>query len=193
MRRFADWVVLSCGVVVWIGCGASQQSKPTETDRSVVEKMDSEWTPDEESWAEGESSDAKGFSDRVDIRDVRPEDSSRSSSSGGGTDEPADPSSSSKESGSYEMTYHDCNVLAGHYHTVIMKEELGKIPDGFNERQRAAAERSAQESARKGKAEWMDQCAGLVGTAYPRAWLKCGMKADTVKGFTDCVTGGKKK
>lgn len=183
MTRWAGLGILHWVLVGVIGCGAQQKQPRTESDRTVVDRMDQQWSPDEETWSEGETSDTpSAFSDRVDMRDLSGKDSSSGSGSGS---RPA----ASPESSDYEMTYHDCNVLAGHYYRVILQEESGKIPDGFKPAQRSAAERAAEQSATKGKEQWEDQCAGLVGSAYKRSWLTCAMKATTVKGFTDCVTG----
>jgi len=166
-----------------VGCAAPQKQARTESDRTVVDRMDRDWDPDQETWSEGETSDTPSAnSDRVDIRDVKAGNSSSGASSserGGARTEPS----------GYEMTFNDCNVLAGHYYRVILQEESGKIPEGLKPAQRAPAERAAEQSAQKGKDQWLDQCGGLVGTAYQRSWLTCAMKSTTVKGFTDCVTG----
>jgi hypothetical protein len=170
---------LVVAVLASVGCGAPQKKPKTQSDRTTVEKMDRNWSPDEESWSEGETSDTpSAHSDRVDIREIN-------TTTAVATGE----ESERREPDGYEMTYSDCNVLANHYYQVIAQEEFGKIPDGLKQAQRTAAENAAKESAQKGKQQWQDQCAGLVGTAYQRSWLKCAMAATTVSGFTKCVTG----
>lgn len=177
-------IVWAAALVVTVGCGPAQPEPRTASDRTVVTRMDQSWSPEDETWSEGETSDTpSALSDRVDIRDLKPSDESSGA---------AGPSSGAahSESGSYEMTYHDCNVLAAHYHRVILQEETAKIPEGFKPAQRSAAEQAARQSADEGKEQWLEQCSGLVGTAYQRSWLECAMKAASVQRFTDCVTGG---
>jgi hypothetical protein len=187
MRRIVLWGWWGCGLALAVGCGGAQQDRKAE-DPTTAEKLDAKWSPDEETWAPGETSDYSRKPEAVDLRDVRRSD--RSSDSSGS---PGSSGSSQQASEAYEMTFNDCQVLANHYYDVILKEERSKIPDALKGQQRNAAEASAGDSAQKGKDQWLDQCSGLVGSAYPREWLKCAMAATTEKDFTDCATGGKKK
>ncbi len=117
------------------------------------------------------------------------------------TDDPADepgdeptndppPKKAQPASDDYDITYRDCQALAGTYSRAWERVEREKLEKkNFKPKLYDTALKNVQKAAQEAGDNWLEECAGTVGSPFLYSRLKCALKAKTVERFNDCWDG----
>lgn len=89
----------------------------------------------------------------------------------------------------YEISERDCRALSAAYARSWRNDEFAKVPDGMAAADRDKAQADIEAGSAEMKDQYLGQCLGTVGTAYPLNNLKCALKAKSMKRFDDCMSG----
>ncbi len=106
-------------------------------------------------------------------------------------DEPTDdppPKKAEPANDDYDMTYRDCQALAGTYGRAWERAEREKLEKkNFKPKLYETALKNVQKAAQQAHDNWLQECEGTVGSPFLYNRLKCALKAKTVERFNDCL------